>query len=146
MDTARARLMTERCSRRDAHGRLRLYHPVTAEGAPIYCHAKILIADEEVLRVGSANLNNRSMRLDTECDLTVDARRPANAHAAPAIRAVRDGLVAEHLGVDPALVAACLGRDGIADRRNRVPARPGPVASPLCPAGAHGSREMAGRS
>ena len=37
---------------------------------------RILVADDHVLRVGSSNLNNRSMGLDTECDVTIDARAP----------------------------------------------------------------------
>jgi hypothetical protein len=53
-------------------------------------------------------MNNRSLRLDTECDVTIDARRPGNASAAPTIRALRDGLLAEHLGVAPQAVAAAI--------------------------------------
>ncbi|MBU3079490.1 phospholipase [Sphingomonas sp. XMGL2] len=111
MDTARARLM-EALARRDKHGRLRLYHPYTAAGQAIYCHAKILITDDRVVRVGSANLNNRSMRLDTECDLTIDAERPGNGHAAALAQTVRDGLLAEHLGETPARVGAKLAETG----------------------------------
>src|SRR5690606_12822507 len=43
MDTARARLF-EALKARDTYNRLRLYHPFTARGEPIYVHAKILIA------------------------------------------------------------------------------------------------------
>ncbi len=39
-------------------------------------HSKVMIIDETVLRIGSANLNNRSMGTDTECDLTVVASNP----------------------------------------------------------------------
>ncbi|MCE3544068.1 hypothetical protein LXJ56_28215, partial [Escherichia coli] len=56
MDTARARLV-EALRRRDRHGRLRLYHPYTRGGAPIYCHAKITVVDDTQLRIGSANIN-----------------------------------------------------------------------------------------
>lgn len=96
MDTARARLV-QALQARDAHGRLRLYHPVTAGGTAIYVHAKILVIDEAVIRVGSSNFNNRSLRLDTECDVTIE-------HDGPRIAAIRDGLIAEHLGVDAAEV------------------------------------------
>ncbi|HEY5710889.1 MAG TPA: phospholipase D-like domain-containing protein [Allosphingosinicella sp.] len=99
MDTARARLY-QALHQRDRHGRLKLYHPQTADGAPIYVHAKILVVDDRILRVGSSNLNNRSLGLDTECDVTIDARLEANEGARPAIRAIRDGLIAEHLGVE----------------------------------------------
>ena len=111
MDTARARLY-QALHKRDPNGRLRLYHPYTAGGVPIYVHAKILVVDDRVLRVGSSNLNNRSLGLDTECDVTIDARRTANAPARPAIRAIRDGLIAEHLGAEPEEVARRIEESG----------------------------------
>lgn len=103
MDSARARLF-EALRRRDSHHRLRLYHPYTAGGEPIYCHAKVLIVDDQVLRVGSSNFNNRSMRLDSECDIAIDVMVPGNAGCGARIAAIRDDLIAEHLGVDPAVV------------------------------------------
>jgi phosphatidylserine/phosphatidylglycerophosphate/cardiolipin synthase-like enzyme len=107
MDTARARLVAalRRC---DPHSRLRLYHPFTADGVPIYVHAKIMIVDGRTLRIGSANLNNRSMGLDTECDVTIDA----GDEGADAIRAIRDGLIAEHLGLPVSRVAAQIDARG----------------------------------
>lgn len=104
MDTARARLF-EALRRLDRHGRLRIYHPQTKAGEPIYVHAKITVVDDRVLRVGSSNFNNRSLRLDTECDVAIDAEREGNGHAAETIAAIRHDLIAEHLGVEPALVA-----------------------------------------
>lgn len=111
MDSARGRLM-EALGRRAGRERLRMYHPVTDGGRPIYVHAKILIVDETILRVGSSNMNNRSLRLDTECDLTLDAGLPANAGAGTAIRRIRDGLIAEHLGVAADEVAARIDASG----------------------------------
>ena len=111
MDTARARLV-EAIRRRDRHGRFRIYHPFTEGGESIYCHAKILIADDRILRVGSANMNNRSLRLDTECDSTIDTAHAANSDAGPMIRAIRDDLLAEHLGVDAATVSATVEKEG----------------------------------
>jgi phosphatidylserine/phosphatidylglycerophosphate/cardiolipin synthase-like enzyme len=108
MDTARARLV-EALRRRDRGGRFRLYHPYTAGGAPIYVHAKILIADDDVLRLGSSNMNNRSLRLDTECDLAVEARDAADSVR---IVAIRDDLIAEHLDVSPERVAAAVAERG----------------------------------
>lgn len=67
MNTARARL-TGALERVDPGRRLRLYHPVTTGGADIYVHAKVMVVDDAYLRVGSSNFNNRSMRLDSECD------------------------------------------------------------------------------
>jgi phosphatidylserine/phosphatidylglycerophosphate/cardiolipin synthase-like enzyme len=103
MDTARARLHGA-LQRADKHGRFRLYHPYTAGGTAIYVHAKIMIVDDEVLRVGSSNMNNRSLRLDTECDVALDATQ--NPGTGAEIRAIRLGLLAEHLGSTPEVVAA----------------------------------------
>jgi phosphatidylserine/phosphatidylglycerophosphate/cardiolipin synthase-like enzyme len=98
MSPARARLL-QALGKADRHGRLRIYTPVTAKGCDIYVHSKITIVDGEMLRVGSANLNNRSMGLDSECDLLIDSGRPANAGAAEAMGAILCDLLAEHLGV-----------------------------------------------
>ena len=34
---------------------------------------EIIVIDDRFLRIGSANLNNRSMGADTECDLSIEA-------------------------------------------------------------------------
>lgn len=104
MDTARARLF-QALKQRDHANRLRIYHPVTTAGTPIYVHAKVTIIDDSVLRVGSSNFNNRSMRLDTECDVTIDATLPGNADEEATIAGIRNDLIAEHLGCDPVTVA-----------------------------------------
>lgn len=111
MDTARARLF-EAVRRHDRFGRFRIYCPFTAAGTAIYLHSKTLVVDDQVLHCGSSNMNNRSLRLDTECDLTVDAGVPGSEFASPAIAAVRDGLLAEHLGVEPPKVAKTLAATG----------------------------------
>jgi phosphatidylserine/phosphatidylglycerophosphate/cardiolipin synthase-like enzyme len=111
MDTARARLH-EALAQIDERGRFRIYIPYTAGGAPIYVHAKIMIVDDVVLRVGSSNMNNRSLRLDTECDVAIDAEADASPRAGAAIRALRTGLLAEHLGVPPERVEACFAETG----------------------------------
>ena len=111
MDSARARLF-EAIRRRDPRGRFRIYHPYTAGGAPIYVHAKILIVDHCTVRVGSSNMNNRSMRLDTECDVVVDAAQPANAGVGDEIAALRNGLIAEHLGVAVETIAENIVKTG----------------------------------
>lgn len=108
MDTARARLV-ETLRRLDTHGRFRLYHPVNAGGEAIYVHAKILLVDDQILRIGSSNMNNRSMRLDTECDVSVMARSPDESKV---IADLRNDLVAEHLGCNPGLVAERLSNSG----------------------------------
>ncbi|TSD95711.1 phospholipase [Skermania sp. ID1734] len=97
MDGARYRLLAELWEA-DEHDRLRVYFPVTAGGQPIYVHAKLLVVDDRLVRVGSANLNNRSMGFDTECDIAVEANA-SDAELAGRILDIRDDLIAEHLGV-----------------------------------------------
>jgi phospholipase D1/2 len=111
MGPARAELV-KALERKDRYGRFRIYTPVTEGGEDIYVHAKIMVVDDVVIRVGSANLNNRSMGLDSECDVMIDARLPGNQAAAAAIRRLRADLIAEHLGADPAQVAESCEKTG----------------------------------
>ncbi len=104
MDTARARLVAA-LRQLDVHGRLKLYHPFTAGGLPIYVHAKVMIIDGRSIRIGSANMNNRSLALDSECDVLIEIDDADRAEAAR-VRAIRDGLIAEHLGLTAEQVAA----------------------------------------
>ncbi|MCJ8140776.1 phospholipase D-like domain-containing protein [Falsirhodobacter halotolerans] len=111
MDTARARLI-QSLRQHDPHGRLAVYHPVTAAEKPIYVHAKLMIVDDRFLRIGSSNFNNRSMRLDSECDVALDAAQDASGDMRRALMALRDDLLAEHLGCDAARVTAEIARHG----------------------------------
>jgi len=111
MDSARARLV-EALRERDPHGCLRLYHPYTAGGEPIYVHAKVTVVDDDVIRVGSSNFNNRSLRLDTECDVVIDAARSTNADERETIAGIRNSLLAEHLDSDCETIAAKLAETG----------------------------------
>ncbi|MBE7182791.1 MAG: phospholipase [Methylobacterium mesophilicum] len=111
MDTARARLVAvlREC---DVHDRFRMYHPFTTEGEPIYVHAKVMVIDDEVLRVGSSNFNNRSLRLDSECDVTFDATLSGSETVRSTIGGIRNALLAEHLGTDCGTVEAKLAETG----------------------------------
>ncbi|NKE69793.1 VTT domain-containing protein [Candidatus Manganitrophus noduliformans] len=40
---------------------------------PIYVHSKVLVIDDRILSIGSANTSNRSLGLDTECNLNIEA-------------------------------------------------------------------------
>lgn len=111
MDTARARLV-ESLKRIDKHGRFRIYHPVTKGGNGIYVHAKVTIVDDMFLRVGSSNFNNRSMRLDTECDVILSADEPGCVHLREEIATLRNDLLAEHLGVGIDLITEGLSATG----------------------------------
>lgn len=60
----------------DYFDRFKVFYPDDPElpaGQQIKVHSKVLICDDRWLRVGSANLNNRSMGLDTECDLIIES-------------------------------------------------------------------------
>jgi phosphatidylserine/phosphatidylglycerophosphate/cardiolipin synthase-like enzyme/uncharacterized membrane protein YdjX (TVP38/TMEM64 family) len=98
MTNLRTRLVRE-LRAADAHARLHVVYPQVqglAEGTCLDVHSKVCIADDEWLRIGSANLSNRSMGMDTECDVTLEAQGdPAIARA---VRRFRDCLVAEHSG------------------------------------------------
>ncbi len=108
MDSARVILMGL-MARADVHDRFRLLYPVNAAGTPIYVHAKIVIADDDVLKVGSANLNNRSMGFDSECDIVIRAQ---DERTRDGIRTLRARLLAEHLGAEPDAVEAAIGPQG----------------------------------
>jgi phosphatidylserine/phosphatidylglycerophosphate/cardiolipin synthase-like enzyme len=110
MDPARARLAAA-LRHLDEHDRFHLYVPYTGE-TPIYVHAKIMIVDDHVLRVGSANFNNRSLGLDSECDVFIDCARSGNEHCFDRIRHVRHSLLAEHCGLDESHVAELIEKHG----------------------------------
>jgi phosphatidylserine/phosphatidylglycerophosphate/cardiolipin synthase-like enzyme len=44
---------------------------------PTQCARKVLIMDDELVSVGSANFNNRSMGFDNECNIAIEARGDA---------------------------------------------------------------------
>lgn len=64
----------EKLRQTDHKSRLRLLFPMhesLTEGMQIKVHSKLILVDDEFMQLGSANLNNRSMGLDTECDVSV---------------------------------------------------------------------------
>lgn len=81
-----------------------------AEGTCLDVHSKLMIVDDEILRVGSANLCNRSMGMDSECDLALEAR--GEVRFAAAIRDLRNRLLGEHLGVAADRVQQEVERNG----------------------------------
>ncbi|WP_077731228.1 VTT domain-containing protein [Methylocaldum sp. RMAD-M] len=97
MEVLRARLL-RRLRAADRHGKFRIYYP-DCDGLNDQCinvHSKLMVVDDRLALVGSANLNNRSMGLDTECNLAIEATEP---NTAKAITGLRNRLLAEHLGV-----------------------------------------------
>ncbi len=109
MDSARVRMM-RRLKDADVHDRFRIYYPVNGAGTPIYVHSKVMFADDRYMKVGSANLNNRSMGFDTECDLVVDAGEDEDVRAQ--IVAMRNDLLAEHLDCTADRVAEAIDAAG----------------------------------
>jgi uncharacterized membrane protein YdjX (TVP38/TMEM64 family) len=89
----------------DVHHRLGVYFPVASgpSGTPVQVHAKMLIVDDTLVRIGSSNLNNRSMGVDTECDLAFESRGEQRVERT--IRELRNRCLADHLGTSPEHVA-----------------------------------------
>ncbi|MCG6859896.1 MAG: phospholipase D-like domain-containing protein [Chromatiaceae bacterium] len=100
MDVLRGRVLY-RLTEADRHDRLRIYYPYQPGLGEdcISVHAKLLIVDDRLLRIGSSNISNRSMGLDTECDLAIEDAR-GDATIARYIAGLRARLLAEHLGCD----------------------------------------------
>lgn len=109
MGVLRARL-DRQLREADVHGRYRMYAACRSSDDEqcIHIHSKLMIVDDAFLTIGSANLSNRSMGLDTECNLSFEARGDARRSAA--IRALRETLLAEHLGTTREEVAAATAR------------------------------------
>jgi phosphatidylserine/phosphatidylglycerophosphate/cardiolipin synthase-like enzyme/uncharacterized membrane protein YdjX (TVP38/TMEM64 family) len=96
----------------DEHKRLRLVYPTASRSRDVatFVHSKVMIVDDVLARIGSANLSHRSMGTDTECDLAVEAGDNANARTG--IRHIRNRLLAEHLGVPAAALDGEIERAG----------------------------------
>ncbi len=104
MGVLRARLI-KRLRVADKKNRLRVYYPALdgLDDEYIKVHSKVLIIDDEFVTVGSANLNNRSMGLDSECNVSLES--DGDAAIRTAIAGLRADLIGEHLGLAAAEVA-----------------------------------------
>jgi phosphatidylserine/phosphatidylglycerophosphate/cardiolipin synthase-like enzyme len=83
--------------------------PVSDGECDVMIHAKLIIVDDGFLRIGSSNISNRSVGLDTECDLAIEAQSEADERS---IAGLRDRLLGEHLGVSPQQVAEAVAASG----------------------------------
>jgi phosphatidylserine/phosphatidylglycerophosphate/cardiolipin synthase-like enzyme len=101
MDRARG-AMIWRLRAADIYGRFRAFYPVTSGGQVIIVHSKTSIFDDRLARVGSANLNNRSLGFDTECELAIEASDEGQRLQ---IQALRDRLVGHFMGYTGAAIA-----------------------------------------
>ncbi|MGZ8269225.1 MAG: phospholipase D-like domain-containing protein, partial [Burkholderiales bacterium] len=112
MGVLRARLH-KRLQEADTNGRYGLLYPhVPGLEMPnvLNVHSKVLVVDDELCSVGSANFSNRSMGFDTECNIAIEARGDPRIKAA--IADFRNRLLAEHLGTELEPVAAELECQG----------------------------------
>jgi phospholipase D1/2 len=119
----------------DSAGRYRLFYPhlPELEGAqPLNVHSKVLVIDDELCSVGSANFNNRSMGFDTECNIVIEAQ--GDERVKRAIAGLRRRLLAEHLATTPETLARDEGMSLI--RTIEAFTRPGRTLVPLEPVAA----------
>jgi phosphatidylserine/phosphatidylglycerophosphate/cardiolipin synthase-like enzyme/uncharacterized membrane protein YdjX (TVP38/TMEM64 family) len=96
----------------DKFQRLRLVYPAASRSQDVatFVHSKVMVVDDEFVRIGSANISRRSMGVDSECDLAVEAE--GDPRVREGIRHIRDRLLAEHLGLATADVAIGVSRAG----------------------------------
>jgi len=113
MDSLRARILKGLFAA-DHHDRLRIFYPVSEDGeTAVYMHSKLMIVDDRLAIMGSANLSNRSMGLDSECCLAIEAED--DAKIAEATTNLRNRLLAEHLGA-----SAETSRDTLTDKASLI--------------------------
>lgn len=112
MDRTRI-LFLKRLKSVDRYNRCHAYYPLTDLGRSIIVHSKLTVIDDDLVRIGSANLNNRSTGFDTECDLSVEAAGGAGgAETRAAIHAFRTRLLAHWLHRPDGEVDAAIERTG----------------------------------
>lgn len=110
MDVLRSRIVA-RLREADRFGRLGLYSPrIPGLRTGMSLHSKVCVIDDELVRIGSANLSNRSMGFDTECDLAIEA--DGRPEVRRGIADFRHALLGEHLGVHRDAVRRELAQDG----------------------------------
>lgn len=123
MDVVRARTLRE-LRKADHKKRLRVCYPVVrgAREVPVMVHSKVMAVDERIIIAGSANLSNRSMGFDSECDVALESAGDPAVEVR--IAAVRDRLLGEHLGSRPEQVARLFAEGAslaqIVDRLGRL--------------------------
>jgi phospholipase D1/2 len=111
MGAFRARLLA-RLREADVHGRLRVYYPEVPnlDGKVVNVHSKVMIADGSFVRVGSSNLSNRSMGVDTECDIALESS--GEKRIEKGIITFHNRLLGEHLGASAHEVSTIMQQEG----------------------------------
>ncbi|MGC4069040.1 MAG: phospholipase D-like domain-containing protein [Polyangiaceae bacterium] len=100
---AQEQLLAEIREVADCHGsRFRVYSSLAAggerSGVFTFIHSKLLIVDDRLLCIGSANLTNRSLQLDHELCVGFEESEE-DGPLSRSISAIRSTLLAEHSGV-----------------------------------------------
>jgi phospholipase D1/2 len=104
LGAAQERLLRSLSRTAERHGsRFRAYCSAAAGSEPAtrkptFIHSKVLVVDDRLLAVGSANLTNRSLLLDTELTLAFEDSAE-NGRLSRSIAAIRAELLGEHAGV-----------------------------------------------
>ena len=82
---------------KDLHKRFKAYFPQLSsrESSYLYVHSKLILVDDLFAKIGSTNINNRSMGLDTEMDLLWEVQDQPSHEA---LIDFRCRLIAEHTG------------------------------------------------
>ncbi len=112
MGVRRARLQA-RLRKADGRRRYRLLCPaLPGRGECLNVHSKVFFMDDRLCSIGSANLSNRSMACDTECNLSIEASGVNAARIAIGIARMRARLLAEHLGTSPERITQALQEQG----------------------------------
>jgi len=108
MDSARTAAIN-RLREVDVHKRFSAFSAHTPGGGPIIVHSKVAIMDDWMLRIGSANLNNRSIGLDSECDLAFEAKSEIERET---VRAFLGRLVGHFIDRSTSDVLEAIAREG----------------------------------
>ena len=111
MDVLRGRIISD-LREADANDRLRIYYPRIAKipHCALMVHSKVMVIDDNFVRVGSSNLSNRSMGLDSECDLAIAARPDDGVRSS--VARFRNRLIAEHSETTEGDVDSAVKRTG----------------------------------
>lgn len=94
--------MIRKLRQADRFGRFRAFYPVVPDESrdtkceEVLVHAKLIIVDDVFIRVGSSNLNQRSVGLDTELDVAIEMHSDKERQI---LADMRNGLLGEHLGL-----------------------------------------------
>ena len=112
MDAARQSAIAQ-LREADLYGRFHAYSARTTKGSTIIVHSKVVVVDDRLVRIGSANLNNRSLGLDTECDVALEATdEPHFEQTRLAIQGFLDRLIGHYIDRSAGEVRAAIREHG----------------------------------